>query len=86
MVRNYVRKTDRASIPELRVLRAVRRVVLSKDPLSQVPLEMNIPRRTLKRYCSKASQLPGTILEMLTSIESLGGYKGNHTVLSYLYM
>ena len=78
MVRKFVRKTDRAAVPEFHILQAVRRVVISKDCLKRVSKEMDILRRTLQRYCSKASKLPD--FEKRTSIEDFAGYKCAHKV------
>lgn len=82
MVRNYVRKTDRAAVPEIHVLEAVRRIVISKECTSRVAKAMNIPRRTLTRYCRKASKFPD--FEKRTSIEDIAGYKCIHKVSIYI--
>ncbi len=57
MVGNYVRNTDIARVPEAHILKTVRQVLISKETLTDVSFNMSIPRRTLSRYCSKASKL-----------------------------
>ncbi len=81
MVRNYIRKTDRACVPEAHILQAVRQVLISKEKIADVSLSMSIPRRTLSRYCSKASKLSS--LEDMTSISEFAGYKTPQQVINF---
>ncbi len=79
MVRTYRRKTDRANVPHEHLLKAVRKVLFEKCNLSHVASEMSIPRRSLTRYCKKASQL--SHFDDNTLFTSIGGYRNHKKVL-----
>ncbi len=72
MVRNYVRKTDRAIVPHDHILSAIKQVLVNKMKVSKVAIEMSIPRRTLTRYVKKASEKEN--IANLNLVASIAGY------------
>ncbi|XP_011700969.1 PREDICTED: uncharacterized protein LOC105457793 [Wasmannia auropunctata] len=73
-MRNYKRRTNRASVPEDIVLRAVKGVVEEGESYTSMSNSYNIPRRSLVRYCTEYRNAN----ETSTSIENKSfnvGYK-----------
>lgn len=79
MVRNYKRKTERASTPADVMLRAAKRVKCEHKPIRGVARDFAIPFRTLARYCKKITdeQLKGD-----DEVTLRVGYAAHRKVLS----
>jgi transposase-like protein len=59
-MRNYIRKTNRASIPKNTVIEAVKQVVEHDNSYNVISRSYNIPKRSLIRYCRQYRDKIGT--------------------------
>lgn len=76
-MKNYIRKTDRASIPKNIVIEAVKKVVEHGNSYNAISRSYNIPRRSLVRYCKQYRNIKTTSDASLSTemIDISVGYK-----------
>jgi hypothetical protein len=86
-MRNYVRKTNRASRPKDMIIEAIKEILKDGNSFYAVSKKYNIPRPSLKRYCEQYCNMLKTSGKNLSDLSkeldiSIGNEKRNRRVFN----